>query len=82
MKISLIIAYYKNIGALSLIFKALQKQSNKYFEVIIAEDDNDEKSLTFIINAKNKLPFVIKHVRQKQDKGFRKNQMLNSTLLS
>ncbi len=41
MKVSLVIAYYKNITALKIILKALENQSQKDFEIIIAEDDNN-----------------------------------------
>jgi glycosyltransferase involved in cell wall biosynthesis len=74
MKISLIIAFYKNIAALELIFKALEKQTFKNFEIIIAEDDNNLKTIEFI--KKSKLNQIIKHVFH-EDKGFRKNKILN-----
>lgn len=80
LKISLVIAFYKNINALSLIFKALQLQSFKSFEVVVAEDDNNAASLDFIEKAKAEMPFVVKHVRQEEDNGFRKNQMLNRAI--
>jgi len=82
MKISLIIAYYKNIDALDLILKALQKQTFTDFEVIIAEDDNDVKSFQYIYNAQQKAPFILKHFHQVIDDGFRKNEMLNKAILN
>jgi glycosyltransferase involved in cell wall biosynthesis len=57
MKISLIIAYYKNLDALDLILKALQKQTFTDFEVIIAEDDNDVASFKYIQIAQQNMPF-------------------------
>lgn len=80
MRISLIIAYYKNLPALSLIFKALQNQSYKNFEVILAEDDNDEKTIQFVESRKEELLFPVKHLYQEFDNGFRKNQMLNRAI--
>lgn len=80
MKISLIIAYYKNINALDLILKALQKQTFTDFEAIIAEDDNDAASLSFITDAQQKMPFLLKHFHQEIDNGFRKNEMLNKAI--
>jgi len=77
---SLIIAYYKNIEALQLILKALEHQSTKHFDVIIAEDDNNTHTKNFIAEIKTKLPFTIKHVYQEVDNGFRKNQMLNKAI--
>ena len=80
MKVSLIIAYYKNILALSLIFKALDCQSYKDFEIIVAEDDNEMQTVEFVKVERGRHDFVIKHLRQKEDNGFRKNEMLNKAL--
>lgn len=80
MKISLIIAFYKNITALELIFKALEQQKYTNFEVVVAEDDHNPASFDFITKAAHHLPFQIKHVRQEKDDGFRKNQMLNKAI--
>ena len=66
MKISLIIAYYKNISALSLIFKALENQSYNDFEVIVAEDDNDEETLKFVTEKKEKSLFPVKHLQHQK----------------
>ena len=74
-KISLLIAYYKNINALKLIFKALENQSYKKFEVIIAEDDNNDETKKFLQECKT--TFIVKHIQQEIDNGFRKNEMLN-----
>ncbi|MFY9082810.1 glycosyltransferase, partial [Aliarcobacter butzleri] len=40
MKISLIIAVYKDVESLELIIESLRNQTYKNFEVIIAEDGN------------------------------------------
>ncbi len=80
VKVSLIIAYYKNTANLNLILEALRYQSNTNFEVIIAEDDNDENSKLFINEKIKTLPYNIIHLNQKEDNGFRKNQMLNRSI--
>ncbi len=80
MRISLIIAFYKNITALELIFKALERQTYTDFEVIIAEDDNNPAAADFITKARLRFSFPIKHEYQDKDKGFRKNQMLNRAI--
>jgi len=82
MKISLIIAYYKNLNALDLILNALQRQTFTEFEVIVAEDDNDAASFTFIADAQKKMPFPLKHLHQEVDNGFRKNEMLNKGIIN
>lgn len=82
MNISLIIAFYKNIDALELIFKALQRQSFTNFEVIVAEDDNNPAAVEFISHARQQYSFKIKHVCQEEDRGFRKNQILNKGIMA
>jgi len=79
MKISLIIAFYKNIAALELILKALQKQTYQDFEIIIAEDDCNTETRELI--SQIKIPQKLMHVFQDQDFGFRKNKILNQAIL-
>lgn len=81
MKISLIISYYKNQANLELIFKGLALQSEKDFEVIVAEDDNDPTTSEFIADQQNRLGFPIVLLSQKLDDGFRKNEMLNRAII-
>ena len=80
MKISVIISYYKNIDNLSLILKALNKQSVSDFEVIISEDDNSEETFLFLEKNRSKYSFPIIHLHQDEDLGFRKNKMLNKSI--
>jgi cellulose synthase/poly-beta-1,6-N-acetylglucosamine synthase-like glycosyltransferase len=80
MFVSVIIAFYKNIDALHLILKALDRQSENNFEVIIAEDDNDNDTLQFVDSIKTKFFYEITHLRQEADNGFRKNEMLNKSI--
>ena len=56
--LSVVIAYYKNPAALSLIIKALERQSYQNFEIIIAEDDK-KSDLDFLVN--QNLKHKIKH---------------------
>ncbi len=77
--LSLIIAVYKNIAALELIFDTLSLQSFKNFEVIVAEDNDDAVMKVFIAAAQQKYFFPILHVSQ-PDIGFRKTHALNAAL--
>jgi glycosyltransferase involved in cell wall biosynthesis len=77
--ISIIIAVYKNIPALELIFKSLARQRFQDFEAIVAEDNNALDLSVFVKNAGNKFFFPIKHVAQ-PDLGFRKNKALNQAI--
>lgn len=79
MSISLIIAVYKRLDFLSLVFQSLELQSFKDFEVVIAEDNNQAETKSFIENACSNHSFSIKHIYQ-EDKGFRKNKILNKAI--
>jgi glycosyltransferase involved in cell wall biosynthesis len=48
MKVSIIIAFYKDLEALDLIFDALRKQTYKNFEVVVAEDDDAPETKRFL----------------------------------
>jgi cellulose synthase/poly-beta-1,6-N-acetylglucosamine synthase-like glycosyltransferase len=80
MKISVIIAFYKNFPFLDLIFAGLKRQNFSDFEVIVAEDDNAPETPVFIRERSAVMPFPIKHVNQLQDLGFRKNEILNKAI--
>lgn len=79
MKVSIIIAVYKDIEALDLIIKSLQHQTHTNFEVIIAEDNDAKEMKTYISTIKN---LEIKHTFL-EDKGVRKslsqNQAINAS---
>ena len=53
MKVSVIIAVYKDVEALELIIESLKNQTYKNFEVVIAEDGQDEKMQAFIKSIKD-----------------------------
>ena len=52
MKVSIIIAFYKDLEALDLIFKALRRQTYKNFEVVVAEDNNAPETKAFLASQK------------------------------
>lgn len=77
MKVSLIIAVYKDIGALTLIIEALKTQTYKNFEVIIAEDGESNEMKDYIKTIKR---LKVKHTTQ-EDLGIRKTRSLNNGIL-
>ncbi|MFK8046106.1 MAG: glycosyltransferase, partial [Crocinitomicaceae bacterium] len=81
MAISLIVSYYKNLPNLQLILEGLILQSVQDFELIVAEDDDSEETIAFIEKAKTKCSFPIQHISQ-EDKGFRKNRILNRAIIA
>jgi len=76
---TVIIAFYKRLDFLDKILEGLNNQTAQDFEVIIAEDDNSPEALEFILQKRKVYPFPIIHVSQ-EDKGFRKNRILNEAL--
>jgi cellulose synthase/poly-beta-1,6-N-acetylglucosamine synthase-like glycosyltransferase len=77
--ISLIVSHYRNLPALTLVFKTLEWQTNQNFEVIVAEDDNSQECIDFISDCKQKYSFSIAHVSHEKV-GFRKCKILNDAV--
>jgi len=78
LKVSVIIAVYKNIEALKLIICNLKKQIYRNFEVIIAEDGNDSDMLKYVTSIEG---LEVKHTIQ-EDKGLRKARSQNNGILA
>ena len=79
MKVTVIIGFYKKINYLELILQGLALQSFDDFEVIIAEDNNEINTRAFISAYQSNVSFPLKLVQQ-EDKGFRKNRILNEAV--
>lgn len=75
---SLIISVYNKAKELELILLALEKQSFRGFEVIIAEDGSSPAIKAVADKFKGTFN-SIEHITQ-EDKGFRKNKMLNEAI--
>jgi len=78
MKVSIIVAVYKDIQSLSLIIKALKQQTYKNFEVIIAEDGENSQMKEYISSITD---LEIKHTTQK-DIGVRKARSQNNAIMA
>jgi glycosyltransferase involved in cell wall biosynthesis len=81
VKASLIISFYNRIDYLNLILAGLERQSFKDFEIIIADDGSSREVIKEIELISEKIPYQIIHVWQ-EDKGFRKNKILNRAIVS
>lgn len=77
MKVSLIIPSYKDPQALQLILEALELQTYKNFEVIVAEDNNALETKELLKNLHTSYP--LKHYSH-EDKGNRKPTAVNSSV--
>lgn len=80
-KLSLIISFYNKIDFLKLVFAGVENQSFKDFEVIIADDGSNETIVKQLKSLIKKSNFPVKHIWQ-EDKGFRKNKILNLGILA
>ena len=80
MKLTVVISYYRAIDNLKLILKGLNNQSERNFEAIISEDDSNKETINFLNHHKHLYNFAIQHLYQNEDKGFRKNMMLNKSI--
>ena len=78
MKVSLIIAVYKNIKALDLIIKALKLQTYKNFEVVIVEDCEDISMSNYI---KTITTLEVIHTTQ-EDIALRKARSQNNGIIA
>lgn len=81
VKCSVIVSFYNKIDYLKLVFAGFEIQTEKNFEVIIADDGSNQDVLNLLQKIIPKYPFRIKHIWQ-EDKGFRKNKILNKAILS
>jgi len=81
MQLTVIISYYKDLANLKLILKALNNQSITDFEAIISEDDNNTETTDFVKQHQSDYSFPIIHLNQTKDDGFRKNEMLNKSIV-
>ncbi|USD65152.1 glycosyltransferase [Vibrio sp. SCSIO 43136] len=77
IKASLIITHYKRVDFLEQVMKSIAKQSTQDFEVIIAEDADDQETVEFVKRWQQKLPMPLKHASQ-PDNGFQRAKCINN----
>jgi len=77
MKVSIIIAIYKDIEALSIILESLKLQTYKNFEVIVAEDNNSRVIKDYIESINGLDIYLVSQA----DCGIRKTRSLNNGII-
>ena len=76
---SVIISFYNRIDYLRLVFAGFERQTSRNFEIIIADDGSKGEVIKEIEIISKKIPFKLTHIWQ-EDKGFRKNRILNKSI--
>jgi len=77
--ISILLATYNWPQALKLCLESLATQTDRHFEIIIADDGSTEDTRELIDKLKLLHPIAITHLWQ-EDRGFRKTQILNRAI--
>lgn len=78
---TVIAAFYNKIDYLKLVLAGFVRQTKKNFELIIADDGSSKEVVKEVESIIKNYPFYIKHIWQ-EDKGFRKNRILNQAILA
>jgi glycosyltransferase involved in cell wall biosynthesis len=80
IKTSVIAAFYNNLNYLKLVLAGFERQTERDFEFIIADDGSGEDVVTEIEKISLNYSFRIKQVWH-PDKGFRKDKILNKAIV-
>jgi glycosyltransferase involved in cell wall biosynthesis len=77
--VSVVISFYNKIEYLNLILAALERQSFRDFEVVIADDGSRPDVVSAIQLMMERSPLSIQHLWH-EDKGFRKTRIFNEAI--
>ena len=80
-QVSVIISVYNRIDYLKLVLAGFERQTFENFEILIADDGSDKNFVEEIRKISGKFFFPVIHLLQ-EDKGFRKNRILNKAIVS
>ena len=78
-KATVIAAFYTKIDYLHLVLAGFERQSEKDFEFIVADDGSNQEIVKELEFLSKEIPFPLIHIWQ-EDKGFRKNKILNKAI--
>jgi len=76
---TVIAAFYNKIDYLRLVLAGFERQSEKDFELIVADDGSKQEIVKELESLSKKISFPLIHIWQ-EDKGFRKNKILNKAI--
>ncbi len=78
MKVSLIVAVYRDVEALTLIVEAIKRQTYTNIELVVAEDGESKEMASYLKNVQG---IEIKHTTH-EDAGIRKSKSQNNGVLA
>jgi len=78
-KVTVIAAFYKKINYLRLVLAGFERQTEQNFELVIADDGSREEVVNEIKKISTNYSLSLKHIWH-EDKGFRKNKILNKAI--
>jgi glycosyltransferase involved in cell wall biosynthesis len=81
LKASVIISFYNRIDYLKYVLAGFERQSFRDFEIIIADDGSNEKIVEELEKISSEISYPLAHLWH-EDKGFRKNKILNKAITS
>jgi len=79
LKATVILAFYNRVDYLKLVLAGFDRQSFKEFEIIIADDGSSTEAVHEVEKLAAGFPYSITHLWH-EDKGFRKNKILNQAI--
>ena len=77
---TVIIAFYNKVHYLDLVLSGFARQTHKNFEVILADDGSNKGNVSKVKQLIKAYEFPIHHLWQEDD-GFRKNILLNRSIM-
>lgn len=80
-KASVIISIYNKFHYLELVLAGFEQQSEKDFEVILADDGSNGQTVEAIRQYQQKSPLQLRHIWH-EDKGFRKTRIMNKAVVA
>jgi glycosyltransferase involved in cell wall biosynthesis len=81
LRLSVIVTTYNNPGALSLVLAGLSRQTERDFELLIADDGSGLDTKALVEEYARTAPALVRHVWH-PDEGFRKCTILNKAILA
>ncbi len=79
--ISVVVSTYNREDALDAVLRSLSRQTDRHFEVVVADDGSDAATARVTEGWSSHMPIALKHVRH-EDRGFRLAEIRNRAILA